>query len=74
VDRLSPQVPLTTEFLHRDELAAKYLRDVEKLPAVFLHSGGELQSLIAADEINRTSNLQAFIALVRERATVRGLI
>lgn len=55
-------------FLHRDELRARHgLVDVP-LPAVFVQRGEQLEPLIDRDEIQACADLDALIALVRDRA------
>jgi hypothetical protein len=55
------------EFLHRDELAARYhLREVP-LPAIFRQTAGALEPWITREEINRCRSLPELERLVQDR-------
>jgi hypothetical protein len=54
------------EFLHRDELAARYGISAVELPAVFRKSGGSLTPWISAAEINACDSIPALKSLIRE--------
>ena len=60
---------MSTEFLHRDEFAKRHGSNDGKLPAVYLRRVAELERLISSDEIDKTTTLEGFIALVRERVS-----
>ncbi len=53
VDRFITQV----EFLHADELKARYGAGTVPLPAVFMEQGGELEVLIHKDALDACQNL-----------------
>lgn len=55
------------EFLHRDELQARYQRDNIALPSILLKRENQLDILINRDEINRCQQIPELKALIRDR-------
>lgn len=55
------------EFLHADELAARYGLKGVALPAVFTKEGGGLRVLAGAEEIDACRTLDDLKRLIRER-------
>jgi hypothetical protein len=62
------QLPLESEFLHRDELAAKSPELARDVPAVLVQRGSSLEPLIGSTAINRCKSLPELIELVRAAA------
>ncbi|SHL98742.1 hypothetical protein [Hymenobacter psychrotolerans] len=62
------QLPVTSVFLHRDELRAQHPELIgQPLPAAFQRTAGESwQPFLTPQELNQT-NLPGLMALVRER-------
>ena len=50
-------LPVSREFLHRDQFKEQYPDHDVALPALFLHSNEKLSVLLAADEINAIHDL-----------------
>lgn len=63
---------LPLEFLHADELAARYRLNDVPLPAVFTKGGGELTLLASADAINACRTLDELERLILEGLTGRA--
>ena len=62
---------IKSEFLHRDEMIARYGHDQPPLPAVFTVEAGRLAPLISKAEIASCRDLDALIALLRARTSHR---
>jgi hypothetical protein len=60
------------EFLHADELEARYGVTGVPLPAVFKREGGNIEVLIGADSINACRTMDDLKRLVLERRAVEG--
>jgi hypothetical protein len=60
-------LPAPAEFLHADELRARYGIDDAPLPAVFRRAGARLEPLISAGEIDACRTLGELKALVAAR-------
>ncbi len=58
---------MKSEFLHRDEMIARYGNDQPPLPAVFTVEIGRLALLISKAEIESCHDLDALIALLQAR-------
>ena len=70
--RFAQDLPLTAVSLHRDELTGRYATLLaESLPAVFLEEGGEISSLVTAEELDETPDLPALRAMVSARLKER---
>lgn len=69
LDRLG----LPLEFLHADELAARYNLTGVTLPAVFTKDGGELSMLAGADSINACRTLDDLKRLILEGLAREGV-
>jgi hypothetical protein len=65
--------PLRSEFLHRDELAARYPDARPALPAVLVDRDGRRpELLVSADEIGACKDADGLAALVRDRLASRA--
>ncbi len=59
---------VSTEFLHRNEFAARYPSSKHDFPAVFQSAGNtDLEILISSSELAACHDLAELISLVRER-------
>src|SRR5262245_13075573 len=58
---------IESEFLHRDEMVARYGQAHSPLPAVFTVESGRLTQLVPKQEIDGCRDLDALIALLRRR-------
>jgi hypothetical protein len=66
-------LPVSTEFLHRDEFRRAYPLAQYPLPAVLIaRATGGPELFISADEIDRCANTPALVSLVRERVQSMG--
>jgi hypothetical protein len=63
---------MKSEFLHRNEMIARYGRDQLPLPAVFTVEGDRLVPQISKQEIEGCRDLDALIALLRARTSSRS--
>lgn len=67
----SLNIPCT--FLHRDELQLRHPElGSESLPAVFRIIGGKAARCVDAETLNTCTDLDALIALIRERCDIAG--
>lgn len=61
------RLPVPVEFLHRDELRARYGIADADLPAVYRRQGDRLERWISAAEINACRSLEALQELISSR-------
>lgn len=61
-------LPVSAEFLHRDELKIKYPQSDIALPSVLTDDGNSIQVLVGAEEMNQLKSLEQLMALVTRRA------
>jgi hypothetical protein len=72
--RFLENLEMPLEFLHRDEFAGRYGITDMPLPAVLLHDGAALKTLVDADAINACSNSDELQQLLTARlARARNL-
>lgn len=49
--RFVASLPVTTEFLHRDEFHKAYQHEADTFPAIYLHRDGVMKLVVDADEL-----------------------
>lgn len=63
---------IESEFLHRDELVARYGPDHPPLPAIFIVRDGHRDALVTKSEIDGCLDLDLLIELLHERTRDRA--
>jgi hypothetical protein len=61
------ELPITSEFLHRDEFFEQYDMENVSLPCAFLKTDGDMELFITSEEINGCSSLEELIELVTKK-------
>jgi len=58
-------LPLSCEFMHRDEFVKAYSKTLNEFPAIYLLSPGQLKLCLSAKEINNCNSLPELKNLVQ---------
>lgn len=67
------ELPVETEFLHRDEYIKRHGETSEAFPAVFITTGNDQELFLSRDQIAGCDDLDALKQLVRSKLEEQGL-